>query len=100
MYVVIGATGHTGTVVAKHLLAAGKKVRAIGRHADRLQSLASDGAEPFVANVTNSDALTKAFTGAEGVYAMSPPDMASPQILPDTRNESRRPSRALWRRRV
>ncbi len=80
MYVVIGATGHTGTVVAKHLLSAGKRVRAISRHADRLQSLASDGAEPFVADVTNSDALTKAFTGAEGVYAMIPPDMASPDF--------------------
>ena len=31
MYVVIGATGNTGSVVAKELLAGGQKVRAIGQ---------------------------------------------------------------------
>jgi len=43
MYVVTGATGNTGSVVAKQLLAKGKKVRAIGRNAERLQSLVAQG---------------------------------------------------------
>jgi uncharacterized protein YbjT (DUF2867 family) len=77
MYVVIGATGNTGRVVAEKLLTAGQKVRAIGRSVERLQPLAARGAEPFVCDVDDREALTKAFTGARGVYVMIPPEMAS-----------------------
>jgi uncharacterized protein YbjT (DUF2867 family) len=78
MYVVTGATGHTGHIVAKTLLANGQKVRAIGRSADRLQALVAEGAEPFVADLTDKQALTKAFAGARAVYAMVPPDVTNP----------------------
>ncbi len=61
MYVVTGATGNTGSVVAKQLLAKGKKVRAIGRNAERLQSLVAQGAEAFVANVADAAAISKAY---------------------------------------
>lgn len=80
MYVITGATGNTGSVVARQLLARGKKVRAIGRSAERLQSLVAQGAEAFVANVADAAALSKAFAGAEGVYVMVPPDVANPDI--------------------
>ncbi|HUJ29889.1 MAG TPA: NAD(P)H-binding protein [Candidatus Acidoferrum sp.] len=76
MYVVTGATGNTGNVVVRTLLAKGQAVRAIGRNADHLRTAAS-GAEPFVCEITDEDALTKAFTGAGAVYAMIPPNMAS-----------------------
>ena len=77
MYVVTGATGNTGHVVAKRLLAAGEKVRVIGRNAERLQPLVAAGAEPFVADVTDATALAKAFAGAKAVYLMIPPNLAS-----------------------
>ncbi|HEY6351236.1 MAG TPA: NmrA family NAD(P)-binding protein [Candidatus Angelobacter sp.] len=77
MYVITGATGNTGKPAAERLLAQGKKVRVIGRSADRLQSLVAQGAEPFLAEITDAAALAQAFTGAEGVYAMIPPDLAS-----------------------
>ncbi len=76
MYVVIGASGNTGSVVANRLLAAGKKVRGIGRSAERMQWLTQKGGEPFVADVTDTKALEAAFSGAEGVYVMLPPDMS------------------------
>jgi uncharacterized protein YbjT (DUF2867 family) len=75
MYVVTGATGNSGQVVAGNLLAKGKKVRAIGRSEERLQALAARGAEPFVCDLTDAAALAKAFAGAEGIYAMIPPKM-------------------------
>jgi uncharacterized protein YbjT (DUF2867 family) len=78
MYVVTGATGHTGSVIAKTLLARGKKVRAVGRSAERLSSLVSLGAEPFVGDVSDKEAAAKAFSGAEAAYVMIPPDMANP----------------------
>lgn len=74
MYVVIGATGHTGSAVANELLANGKKVRVVSRNAQHLAPLVSKGAEPFTANVTDKDAVTKAFAGAQAVYVMLPPD--------------------------
>ena len=80
MHVVIGATGNTGKVVTERLLAQGKRVRAIARHADRLQALATKGAEPFAADVTDSQALTRAFTGAEAAYAMIPPNIAADDV--------------------
>lgn len=78
MYVVAGATGHTGSVIAKKLLAQGKKVRVVGRNEERLSSLVSLGAEPFVADVSNKEAIAGAFSGGEAAYVMIPPDLANP----------------------
>jgi uncharacterized protein YbjT (DUF2867 family) len=80
MFVVTGATGNTGSIVASHLLAEGKKVRGIGRSSERLQRLAQKGGEPFVADLTDSQALTKAFQGADAVYVVIPPDYSAPDL--------------------
>jgi uncharacterized protein YbjT (DUF2867 family) len=80
MYVILGASGNTGHVVAKTLLARGKKVRAVGRNATHLQPLAANGAEIFVADVTDAAALTKAFQHAESAYVMIPPNITSNDI--------------------
>jgi uncharacterized protein YbjT (DUF2867 family) len=74
MYVIIGATGHTGSAAANKLLKQGKKVRVVGRNAEHLAPLAARGAEPFVGSVTDKNAMTKAFAGAQAVYVMLPPD--------------------------
>lgn len=78
MYVVMGATGHTGSVIAKRLLAQGKKVRVVGRSMDRLSLLMSLGAEPVAGDISNTEAITGAFSGAEAAYVMIPPDLANP----------------------
>jgi uncharacterized protein YbjT (DUF2867 family) len=83
MFVVTGASGHTGSVVAGNLLAVGKKVRAIGRSAERLQRLAHKGAEPFVASLTDSEALTRAFRGVRAVYVMIPPNYSAEDVGAD-----------------
>lgn len=77
MYVITGATGNTGHIVAKRLLEQGKSVRVIGRSAERLAGLASLGAEPFTAGLSDKSVLTKAFAGAEAAYLMIPPDLGS-----------------------
>ena len=80
MYVITGATGNTGSVVAKRLLAAGKQVRVIGRSADRLQGLAAEGAEAFVADLGDAAALARAFQGAQAVYLVVPPDLRNADV--------------------
>jgi len=81
MYAITGATGNTGSVVANHLLTRGQKVRAIGRDVSRLQPLVALGAEPFTADLTDAARLTKAFFGAQAVYAMIPQTMTSEDYL-------------------
>ena len=78
MYVVMGATGHTGNIVARTLLGQGAKVRAIGRSADRLQALVAQGAESFATDLTEASHLAKAFEGAKAAYVMLPPDLTAP----------------------
>ncbi|HEV3279121.1 MAG TPA: NmrA family NAD(P)-binding protein [Terriglobia bacterium] len=73
MYVITGATGNTGSVIADALLAAGNKVRVAGRDAGRLQRFVRKGAEAFTGDMSDAAALTKAFSGARAAYLMLPP---------------------------
>src|SRR4029077_4724708 len=74
LYVITGATGHIGHLIAEKLLAQNKKVRAIGRDASKLKLLENKGAEVFVGNVEKADDMTRAFQGAKAVFLMIPPD--------------------------
>jgi uncharacterized protein YbjT (DUF2867 family) len=78
MYVVTGATGNTGKVVAETLLDKGEKVRVLGRDVKRLTRFAGRGVEAMAVNMEDAAGLTQAFTGARGVYAMIPSDPANP----------------------
>jgi uncharacterized protein YbjT (DUF2867 family) len=72
-YVILGASGNTGSIVADFLLSKGKKVRVVGRDAERLQRFVRKGAEAFTAELSDSAALTKAFSGARAAYLLLPP---------------------------
>jgi len=80
MYVILGATGNTGGIIAETLLAKQQKVRVVGRSKERLSRLTSRGAETVEADITDSSALAKAFAGARAVYALIPPNMASNNV--------------------
>jgi uncharacterized protein YbjT (DUF2867 family) len=88
MYVVLGASGNTGRVVANNLLSRGQKVRVVGRNAVHLQTLAAKGAEPFIADLTDSGALAPAFQKADSAYVMIPPNPASTDALGDANRVS------------
>jgi uncharacterized protein YbjT (DUF2867 family) len=77
MYTILGATGNTGSVVAHKLLDGGKKVRVVGRDSKKLAPFVSRGAEAFATDILDTDALSRAFAGAEAVYALIPPDLKS-----------------------
>ena len=62
VYVILGASGNTGSIIADSLLSKGKKVRVVGRDAGRLQRFVRQGAEAFTGDVSDAAALTKAFT--------------------------------------
>jgi uncharacterized protein YbjT (DUF2867 family) len=81
MYVVTGASGNTGSVVANTLLDNHKQVKVIGRTAEHLQPFTKRGAEAVIADLTDTGELVRAFSEAEAVYAMIPPNPAAPNTF-------------------
>lgn len=81
MFIVTGATGHTGSVVAQTLLAAGKQVRVVVRDAAKTTQLRALGAEVFVADLADQAALARAVRGGEGVFLLSPPEMVAEDFV-------------------
>jgi len=73
MYVILGASGNTGSIIADFLLSKGKKVRVVGRDVGRLQRFVRKGAEAVTGDVNDAAALTKFFSGARAAYLMLPP---------------------------
>ena len=73
MYVVLGSSGNTGSIIADFLLSKGQKLRVVGRDPGRLQRFVGNGAEAFTTDVTDAAALTKAFSGARAAYLLLPP---------------------------
>ena len=73
MYVILGASGNTGSIIADSLLSKGRKVRVVGRDPGRLQRFVRQGAEAFTGDVSDVAALTKAFSGARAAYLLLPP---------------------------
>ena len=80
MYLITGATGNTGSVVAKGLLKQGRKVRVVGRTKEKLKELASLGAETLIGDLTSQETASRAFAGIEAAYLMIPPAMTNPDF--------------------
>src|SRR5947209_4164036 len=81
MFTVFGASGNTGSVVARRLLDAGKKIRVVVRHPEKVAELRSRGAEVLAGDVTDANTVKSALSGSEGAYLLLPPDNASTDLL-------------------
>ncbi len=79
MIVVLGATGNTGSGVAKNLIAKGLKVRAVGRSEEKLTAL--NATEIKVGDLENAAFVNESLQGAESVYAMIPPKYNAENML-------------------
>ena len=73
MYAVTGITGKVGAAVARSLLSADQRVRAVVRDRGKGAAWADLGCDVAVADLVDASALAKAFEGTEGVFAMLPP---------------------------
>jgi uncharacterized protein YbjT (DUF2867 family) len=70
MYVITGATGHTGRIITEKLLSEGKRVRIISRSEEKAKDLVKKGAELVIGNQLSSAPLVHAFKDATAIYAM------------------------------
>ena len=80
IFVVAGATGHVGSVIAGELLAAGHKVRAIVRSVEKGKALAGKGAQLLVGELGDVAFLTGALRGADGAFLLLPPENSAPDV--------------------
>ena len=73
MFVVTGITGQVGAAVATHLLKEGADIRAVARNPAKAEIWKERGCDLVTADLTDTAALTAAFTGAEAVFLVIPP---------------------------
>jgi uncharacterized protein YbjT (DUF2867 family) len=95
MFVVLGATGNTGSAVVETLLSKKQPVRVIVRSADKGAGWKAKGADVAVASLDDVAALTKAFEGAKGVYLLVPPNYGAEAWLADQRARMDRAAEAV-----
>lgn len=84
MYVVTGATGQTGSVVARALLEKNLPVRVILRSEEKGKVWKDAGAEIAGADVRDAEALCRALNGAKVLYLMNPPHEQSEDMFVET----------------
>jgi len=85
VYAVAGVTGNTGAAVAEALLERGARVRVIVRDPKKAEVWTGRGAEAFVADLGDVEALTKALRGVDGAYLLCPPDTEATDYLASRR---------------
>jgi uncharacterized protein YbjT (DUF2867 family) len=74
LYVICGAAGHVGGIAARKLLDQRRRVRVVGRSADRLEAFTARGAEAAVGSLEDAAFLGKAFAGAGAAFVLVPPN--------------------------
>ena len=85
MYAITGITGQVGGAVARNLLNANHSVRAVVRDANKGTPWAEQGCEVALAEMNDVDALKAAFTDAEGVFVLLPPNFAPSRDFSETK---------------
>ncbi len=80
LYVVLGATGHVGGGIAARLLDQKRRVRVVGRGAERLASLAARGAEVAAGSIEDPAFAARALAGAGAAFLLVPPNMTAPSF--------------------
>jgi NAD(P)H dehydrogenase (quinone) len=73
MFAITGITGKVGAAVARSLLSADQPVRAVIRDRSKSAPWARLGCDIAIADLEDTGALTTAFEGMAGVFAMLPP---------------------------
>jgi len=105
VFVVTGITGNVGGEVARSLLAAHCRVRAVVRDPAKAAVWADQDCEVALADIGDAEALSSAFKGSEGVFVLVPPSFDPAPGFPEARAigaalrsaiESSRPERVVY----
>ena len=72
MFLVMGITGRVGGATAQHLLAQGRKVRALVRNREKAANWSDQGVELVDGDWNDAAAVERALEGVEGAFVMLP----------------------------
>lgn len=81
---ITGSLGNIGRPLTILLTKAGHEVSVITSNTDRQSEIVSLGATPLVGSVSDAGFLQAAFTGADAVFAMTPPNFGGCDIIHNT----------------
>jgi len=80
MIVVTTPTGHIGSELVRLLLAAGKPVRVVARHPEKLAPEVRDRVEAVRGSSDEAAVLERALAGAESLFHVVPPFFGAPNV--------------------
>jgi uncharacterized protein YbjT (DUF2867 family) len=83
-FTLTGSLGNTGKPLAEQLVKAGHSVTVITSDATRKEAIESIGAKAAIGSVTDTNFLADAFSEADGVFAMTPPNLGGSNIISNT----------------
>lgn len=75
-----GSIGNITKPLAEILVAKGHEVKIISSNTGRAEEIKSLGAIPLIGSVSDTEFLKDAFTGADAIYTMVPPNFAAPKF--------------------
>ena len=75
--IITGSTGNIGKPLTTMLVGAGHEVNVITSDNNKMEDIKALGAKPLVGSVEDARFLAAAFSGADAVYTMIPPNMTS-----------------------
>ena len=81
MIVIMGVTGHVGGKIAAILTKKKEPVRVISRSAGRLRELVGKNVTAFAGDANDTEFLVKAFTDADAVFTLIPPNPTVPEFI-------------------
>jgi uncharacterized protein YbjT (DUF2867 family) len=76
-----GSLGNISKPLAIQLMAAGHQVTVISSNIEKTAEIQALGAIPAIGSVADVSFLTTAFTGADAIYTMVPPNFAVPDLI-------------------
>ncbi|HKG06104.1 MAG TPA: NmrA family NAD(P)-binding protein [Pedobacter sp.] len=85
MNIILGGTGHIGSVVAKELIRQGQPVTIVTQHPDKASELQAEGASIACLDVTGKVALHKLLLSGERLFLLNPPALPSTDTVKEER---------------
>lgn len=91
MYVILGASGHIGSVVIDALQASSEKVIAVVHSAQKAAAIKHGGVEPVIADVADTGQLRSILQKGRRAFLLNPPG----DIKGDTNAEEMKTARSI-----
>lgn len=78
MDIILGATGHVGSNVAKNLMALGEHITVVTHNPDKILEWTTPRSEVACVDIHDTNALNKVFCGGQKLFFLNPP--ANPEL--------------------